>query len=208
MTLGPDLTIGSEADPLTAKGVYVGGEGTGDKDIAVMGGDTIYANQSGFFLERNGTGLLKLEFTKGKIISGGTAEGRGIRLQHKGEAGKEAEGIRIVSGADIDLSAHTDSGKNGIQATKTGAPADARHTENPGSIENIRFSGTRKEKGRSRIGKSGESNARRTPKTGRHRRRTLKIISSAGLPPKNGKSQKRQPSPRATVPVLGRNSFT
>ncbi len=125
MTLGAGLTIGTEASPVEDRGVYVGGQDAGDKDIAVMGGGTIYADHSGFFLERDGTGLLKLEFTKGKIVSGGSSAGFGIRLKHSGEAGKEAIGIRIVSGADIDLSAHTSNGKRGIHATTTTADPTA-----------------------------------------------------------------------------------
>ena len=125
MTLGPDLQLGTEASPLTARGIFVDAEDDGNNDIVVMGSGTIYTNQSGINLQRDGTGLLQLEFTAGKIVSGGTAEGTGISLLHKGEAGQEAKGIHLVSGADIDLSAQTSAGKVGIQATTTGAPADA-----------------------------------------------------------------------------------
>ena len=125
MTLGPDLQLGTEASPLTARGIEVDAEGDGNNDIVVMGSGTIYANQSGIWLQRDGTGLLKLEFTKGKIVSGGTTDGVGISLQHKGAAGQEAKGIHLVSGADIDLSAQTSDAKVGIHATTGDAPADA-----------------------------------------------------------------------------------
>ena len=125
MTIGPDLQLGTEASTLTDRGIFVDADGDGNNDIVVMGSGTIYANLSGIWLRRDGTGLLKLEFTKGKIVSGGTAEGNGIELRHKGAAGQEAKGIHLVSGADIDLSAQTSDGKVGIQATTTGAPADA-----------------------------------------------------------------------------------
>ena len=125
MTLGPDLQLGTEASPLTPRGVFVDAEGDGNNDIVVMGSGTIYTNQSGIYLRRDGTGLLKLEFPKGKIVSGGTSEGIGIYLLHKGEAGQEAKGIHLVSGADIDLSAQTSAGKVGINATTTGADATA-----------------------------------------------------------------------------------
>ena len=126
MTLGPDLQLGTEASPLTERGIFVDADGDGNNDIVVMGSGTIYTNQSGIRLQRDGTGLLKLEFTAGRIVSGGTnTEGFGIALQHKGEAGEEAKGIHLVSGADIDLSAHTSNAKAGIHAYTTGAPADA-----------------------------------------------------------------------------------
>ena len=125
MTLGPDLQLGTEASPLTGKGIEVEAEGDGNNDIVVMGSGTIYADLSGIWLLRDGTGLLKLEFPKGKIVAGGSSEGKGIYLQHKGAAGEETKGIHIVSGADIDLSAHTSDRKNGIQATTRGADATA-----------------------------------------------------------------------------------
>ena len=124
MTLGPDLKLGTEASPLTNRGIFVDADGDGNNDIVVMGSGTIYTDQSGVSLWHNGAGLLKLEFMAGKIVSGGTAEGVGIYLWHKGEAGEEAKGIHLVSGADIDLSAHEETGKRGIHATTTGAPAD------------------------------------------------------------------------------------
>ena len=125
MTLGPDLQLGTEASPLTGRGIEVEAEGDGNNDIVVMGSGTIYANQNGIWLIRDGTGLLQLEFMAGKIVSGGTTDGIGIYLQHKGEAGQEAKGIYLVSGADIDLSAQTSAAKAGIHARTTGAPADA-----------------------------------------------------------------------------------
>ena len=125
MTLGPDLQLGTEASPLTIRGILVDAEDDGNNDIVVMGSGTIYTNQSGIQMWRNGAGLLKLEFTKGKIVSGGTTGGFGISLRHKGAAGQEAKGIHLVSGADIDLSAQTSAGKVGIHATTTDAPADA-----------------------------------------------------------------------------------
>ena len=124
MTLGPDLQLGTAATALTGRGIEVDADGDGNNDIVVMGSGAIYSDQSGIFLLRDGTGLLKLEFAKGKIVSAGTTEGFGIYLRHKGEANQEAKGIHIVSGADIDLSAQTTSdSKKGIQATTTGAPA-------------------------------------------------------------------------------------
>ena len=125
MTLGPDLRLGTEASPLASRAIHVDAEGDGNEDIVVMGSGTIYANQSGISLKRDGTGLLKLEFAKGKVVSGGTTEGFGISLRHKGAAGEEAKGIHLVSGADIDLSAHTSAAKAGIHATTGDAPADA-----------------------------------------------------------------------------------
>ena len=125
MTLGPDLQVGTEASPLTGKGIEVDAEGDGNNDIVVMGSGRIYTNRSGIEMWRDGTGLLKLEFTAGQIVSGGSTDGVGIYLRHKGEAGQEAKGIHLVSGADIDLSAQTSAAKVGIHATTTGAPADA-----------------------------------------------------------------------------------
>ena len=125
MTLGPDLKLGTEASPLTDRGVLVDAEGDGNNDIVVMGSGRIYTNQSGIEMRRDGTGLLKLEFTAGQIVSGGSTDGVGIFLQHKGEAGQEAKGIHLVSGADIDLSAQTSDAKVGIHATTEDAPADA-----------------------------------------------------------------------------------
>ena len=125
MTLGPDLRLGTEASPLTERGIHVDAEGDGNEDIVVMGSGTIYTDRAGIYWHRDGTGLLKLEFAKGKIVSGGTDDGVGIFLQHKGEAGQEAKGIHLVSGADIDLSAQTSDAKVGIHATTGSAPADA-----------------------------------------------------------------------------------
>ena len=125
MTLGPDLQLGTEASPLTDRGIFVDAEDDGNNDIVVMGSGTIYTDSIGIRSRRDGTGLLKLEFMAGKIVSVGTDEGFGIYLLHKGEAGQEAKGIHIASGADIDLSAQTTAGKVGIHADTTGAPADA-----------------------------------------------------------------------------------
>ena len=125
MTLGPDLQLGTEASPLTDRGIIVNADEDGNNDIVVMGSGRIYTNKSGIEMWRDGTGLLKLEFTAGQIVSGGSTDGVGIYLRHKGEAGQEAKGIHLVSGADIDLSAQTSAGKVGIHATTGDAPADA-----------------------------------------------------------------------------------
>ena len=127
MTLGPDLKLGTEASPLADRGIFVDADDgdPGAKDIVIMGSGTIYTDTAGISLQRDGTGLLKLEFTQGKIVSGGTTEGVGIFLRHKGEASEEAKGIHVVSGADIDLSEHTSDSKVGIHATTGDAPADA-----------------------------------------------------------------------------------
>ena len=125
MTLGPDLQLGTAASPLTERGVVVDADGDGNEDIVVMGSGTIYANQSGIWLQRDGTGLLKLEFAKGKIVAGGSTEGFGISLRHTGEENEESKGIHIVSGGDIDLSAHTSDSKQGIKATTANAASNA-----------------------------------------------------------------------------------
>ncbi len=125
MTLGPGFTMGTEETPLEVRAIYVDADGDSGEDIVVMGSGTIYTKKSGFYLKRDGTGLLKLEFTKGSIVAEGDSEGVGIYLRHKGEAGEEAKGIHISSGTDIDLSAHTDNVKRGIHATTTGADPTA-----------------------------------------------------------------------------------
>ena len=127
MTLGPNLKIGTEASPVAVRaiGIDAQGDNTGDKHVVVRGSGMMYTDQSGLNMNRDGTGLLQLEFTAGKIVSGGTEEGVGIYLWHQGEANRETAGIRLVSGADIDLSAHEDFAKEGIHAETIDAPATA-----------------------------------------------------------------------------------
>ena len=127
MTLGPNLKIGTEASPLASRAIHIDAEGdnTGDKHVVVRGSGMMYVDESGLNMQRDGTGLLQLEFTAGKIVSGGTEEGVGIYLWHQGEANRESQGIRLVSGADIDLSAHEDFAKEGIHAETIDAPATA-----------------------------------------------------------------------------------
>ena len=129
MTLGPDLEMGTEGTPLTERGIEVDAEGDGNNDIAVKGAAVIHSSQSGIHITRDGTGLLGLELTGGRIAVTGAGEGNGIRLTHTGEAGADSRGIRIVSGADIDLSGNTAAGKTGISVTTNGAPeASGRST--------------------------------------------------------------------------------
>ena len=122
MSLGPDLAMGTEGTPLTERGIFVDAEGDGDNDIAVKGAAVIHSSQSGIYMRRDGTGLLGLELTGGRIAVTGAAEGVGIDLRHKGKAGADSKGVRIVSGADIDLSGHTSAGKTGIAVTTEDAP--------------------------------------------------------------------------------------
>ena len=122
MTLGPGLAMGT-GTPLTVRGIFVDAEGDGNGDVTVTGAAVIHSSQSGIYMQRDGTGLLGVELTGGRIAVTGTAEGNGIRLRHKGEAGEDSKGVRIVSGADIDLSGHTSAGKTGISVTTVDAPA-------------------------------------------------------------------------------------
>ena len=116
MTLGPDLAMGTEGTPLTT-GISVDAEGDGDSDVTVTGAAVIHASSSGIYMKRDGTGLLGLELTGGRIV------GSRIELRHKGKENMDSKGVRIVSGADIDLSGNTSAGKTGIYITTEGAPA-------------------------------------------------------------------------------------
>ena len=123
MTLGPGLAMGTEGTPLTNRGIFVDADGDGNGDVTVKGAAVIHSSQAGIYMQRDGTGLLGLELTGGRIAVTGTAEGVGIELRHKGKAGEDSKGVRIVSGADIDLSGHTSAGKTGISVTTVDAPA-------------------------------------------------------------------------------------
>ena len=120
LTLGPDLAMGTEGTPLTERGIEA--DGDGNNDIAVKGSAVIHATGSGIYMTRDGTGLLGLELTDGRIVVTGADEGDGIDLLHTGEASADSKGIRIVSGADIDLSGNTTADKTGIYAHTDGAP--------------------------------------------------------------------------------------
>ena len=122
LTLGPGLEMGT-GTPLTVRGIFVDAEGDGDNDVTVKGAAVIHASSSGVYMQRDGTGLLGVELTGGRIVSTGATEGSGIHLRHKGKADKDSKGVRIVSGADIDLSGNTTAGKTGIFVTTEGAPA-------------------------------------------------------------------------------------
>ena len=129
MTLGPDLAMGTEGTPLTERGIYVDAEEDGNSDVTVTGAAVIHSSQSGVYMKRDGKGLLGLELTGGRIAVTGAAGGFGIELRHKGKAGEDSKGVRIVSGADIDLSGSTSDDKNGIYITTEDAPrADGRAT--------------------------------------------------------------------------------
>ena len=128
MTLGPGLEMGT-GTPLTERGIFVDADGDGNGDVTVKGAAVIHSSQSGIYMKRDGTGLLGVELTGGRIAVTGATEGFGIRLWHKGEADKDSKGVRIVSGADIDLSGHTSAGKAGISVTTVDAPkASGRST--------------------------------------------------------------------------------
>ena len=122
MTLGPGLEMGT-GTPLTERGIYVDAEGDGNGDVTVKGAAVIHSSQSGIYMKRDGTGLLGLELTGGRIVVTGALEGKGIRLAHKGKANADSKGVRIVSGADIDLSGQTSASKTGIAVTTVDAPA-------------------------------------------------------------------------------------
>ena len=119
MTLGPGLAMGT-GTPLTGRGIYVNAEGDGNGDVTVKGAAVIHSSQSGIYMKRDGTGLLGVELTGGRIVSTG---GNGIRLSHTGKENMDSKGVRIVSGADIDLSGSTSAGKTGIYVATNGAPA-------------------------------------------------------------------------------------
>ena len=122
MTLGPDLAMGTEGTRLTQRGISVDADGDGDKDVTVKGAAVVHSSLSGVYMKRDGTGLLGLELTGGRIAVTGATEGNGIELRHKGKAGADSKGVRIVSGADIDLSGHTSADKTGISVTTEEAP--------------------------------------------------------------------------------------
>ena len=123
MTLGPGLEMGT-GTPLTGRGIEALAEGADDRDVTVTGAAVIHSSQSGIYMTRDGTGLLGVELTGGRIAVTGAAEGNGIRLKHTGKAGADSRGIRIVTGADIDLSGNTTAGKAGILVRTLVTPAE------------------------------------------------------------------------------------
>ncbi len=129
LTLGSGLAMGTKGTPLTGHGVSVVADGDGNNDVAVKGAAVIHSSQSGILMRRDGTGLLGLELTGGRIVVAGTATGSGIEARHTGAADEDSKGVRIVSGADIDLSRHTSTSKYGIWVNTNGAPsANGRST--------------------------------------------------------------------------------
>ncbi len=102
--------IGQSASMITGPAFNINAIGNGNSEIAAMGRVTIYSQDTGIRMFRDGTGSLKLELEEKSVIHASgkdDSEEYGIHLEHRGEdntALDDDSGINLVSNAKIVLS--------------------------------------------------------------------------------------------------------
>ena len=107
LTVGPKAKVGTQAAPITKHGIQVAAQDDVDKHISVVNSGVVHMREYGIFVDRDGTGRVKVEHRAGRIVAGdsGTTTAAGIRVEHDGKASTVTGGVHVVSAADIDLTA-------------------------------------------------------------------------------------------------------